>query len=296
MDPTNQDIIRALMAANPDQMGGVGSGQVEDNMFAVPGLPLDRGGAPPPEPPPDPAPIPQIPSSGPSEISQSRGGVPPDPWADLPWTQAEANAASMADGSLSYAPGTGYYPPTATELLQEPKFFDFGPPYGASDEGHGDNPMSPDYYLPGMEGGPQPGQLDFSQGSGIPTNWEDFKGNSSTGGGFYTIAESRGADLPMRYQSGSMSPSTNNFRLLGPGARPGMIVRNGHIINLRDTNGMYGPFGAPSMGWNPPHWNSGAGVGLPVAYSPSPVSWAISGWPGQTEPYSWHSGSMIGGS
>jgi hypothetical protein len=196
------------------------------------------------------------------------------PPAPDPWSQEEINAASMADGSLSYAPGTGYYPPTQAELLFSRPLQE-GPP-----------PLDPGIWTdagPGhTEEGPLPGQLVFEQGMAIPTNWKDYDtGNTKSGGGFFSLgrlAEARGLPGPEGFGGG---PSTNNWRLLPPEYRhPNFIMRDGNIINTRSPTN-YGPHGeAFSMDWYGGRWRRG-GIGGPVAYAPFSTSPNITGWPGQ---------------
>jgi hypothetical protein len=124
--------------------------------------------------------------------------------------------------------------------------------------------------------------LDWS--GGTPSNWKDFDNhNTSTGGGFFTMDELFGDKLPTSFQAGSSLLSTNNWRLLpSEYRRPGYIMRNGRII---DTNSptMFGPLGSGSLGdaGPAPSWRSGAGAGVPSAYSPGSTAYGVTGWPGQ---------------
>lgn len=99
-----------------------------------------------------------------------------------------------------------------------------GPQYLASDAPYsGPPPMSP-------------ANLDFSGGTPFPDHWQDYKGNSSTGGGFFTIADlyaSQGKGIPHHIMDGANLPSTNNWRLLPQNYRdPSHIMRNGEIISV----------------------------------------------------------------
>ena len=205
-------------------------------------------------------------------------------------TQDMANAASLADGSMSI--GTGYLPPTQTELLFDPYSYGVGPPYGgfAGRVDTNPNPVDPPIWT-GDSGGPlgtEPpatmpeGALNWEGGSG-PINWQDFHTpkNLTAAGGFWTMEDVFGMDMPGIFQRGSQAPSTNNWRLI-PGGRPGMIMRNGQIINTR-SGSMYGPqgfdFGMQSD-QIAPRWRSGEGMGVPAAYATSPTGWQMTGWPG----------------
>lgn len=160
------------------------------------------------------------------------------------------------------------------DVLGTTQGYSLGPPYTASDQPYNGPP-------------PMEAQPDWNYDSGYPGDWHDFSSNNtSTGGGFFNMEElfhSQRRAVPQAFTAGSNMPSTNNWRLLPPEFRaPRYIMRNGQII---DTQGgtMYGPYGSGGMGDSPisnPSWRSGAGAGYPVAYAQSPISWAISGWPG----------------
>ena len=216
---------------------------------------------------------------------------------------AEEEAAWIAQrlqGS-QYTPPTenlGWSPPPETQP-SDPAFIGLGPPYTEQGAYAGPPPITPEIWRgaesdpgdPGVRGGnidasapPPPGALDFSAGTAAPANWEDFKGNTSTGGGFFTIRdlfESRGQPVPPQFAQGSDMASTNNYRLFG--GSPGYIMRNGFIINTNDVTSLFGPYGIGGMfdtTRNNPRWSSGAGAGFPAAYAPGSVSHSIGGWPG----------------
>ena len=129
-----------------------------------------------------------------------------------------------------------------------------------------------------------PGQLRYEGGVPMPVNWQDFKGNASTGGGFFTLAELYGQNLPGVFQAGSGMPSTNNWRLL-PGGQPGFVMRNGRIIDVNDAEGMYGPYGRGEFGgrYGNPRWRSGSALGVPAAHAFGSIAGTIFGWPGQLD-------------
>lgn len=171
------------------------------------------------------------------------------------------------------------------DVLGTTQGYGLGPPYTASAQPYNGPP-------------PMEAQPDWNYDFGFPGDWHDFSSNNiSTGGGFFDFDElyhNRGLPVPLPFMSGAGGPSTNNYRLLPPEYRhPNFIMRAGQIINRYGPN-MYGPYGGPPVNeeLNYPAWRSGAGVGYPVAYSPSPVSWAISGWPGQLGNYNIHSSTM----
>ena len=184
--------------------------------------------------------------------------------------------------------------PIPEEAPGDPASYGFGPPYPEQGVYTGPPPLAPEIWRgdvadDGRGGAPvdsglPPGALDFSGGTAAPANWEDFKGNTSTGGGFFTIEDlyrRRGEGVPAQFQSGSGMASTNNYRLFG--GSPGWIMRNGYIINTNDVNGLYGPYGIGGMGDTPitnPRWRSGAGAGFPAAYAAGSVATSIGGWPG----------------
>jgi hypothetical protein len=182
----------------------------------------------------------------------------------------------------------------------QPQGSSLGPNYTDSPTYHQGASMAPQDYmgptddagrgaLGGLSGAPS-GMLDYSGGDGIASNWQDFSGrDSSSGGGFFTIADlygARGQDIPHSFQSGSNLPSTNNYRMLPPAYRkPNYIMRNGQII---DTNSYLRgpPDGAGGAGIDiGPAWNSGAHFGTPAAWASGPVGWAQAGWPGQIGAY-----------
>lgn len=193
--------------------------------------------------------------------------------------------------NLGLGPQEPWNPPPGD---QPPQSYGIGPPYTESAKDYsGPAPLDPgvwnDMYM-----GPEayaPGQLRYEGGVGMPVNWQEYKGNTSTGGGFFTLAELYGQNLPGIFQSGSHMPSTNNWRLI-PGGRPGMVMRNGNIINTQGQS-MYGPrsdsYVMGDAELTNPRWRSGAGVGMPVAYANSTIGWGISGWPGQQSPFQYHS-------
>jgi hypothetical protein len=162
----------------------------------------------------------------------------------------------------------------------QPQGSNFGPPYTDSPTYHQGASMAPS------------DMLDYSGGDDIASNWQQFSGkDSSSGGGFFTIADlygARGQDVPSAFQQGSTLPSTNNYRMLPPAYRkPNYIMRNGRII---DTNSyLRGPpqyqtingGAGDSIG---PAWNSGAGVGVPAAWAPGAVGPSYQAWPGQLQP------------
>ena len=121
------------------------------------------------------------------------------------------------------------------QQVQEPAFIGIGPPYTESARPYsGPPPLDPGIWTEAMGTAPEPGDLRYEGGVAMPVNWQDYNtGNTSTGGGFFTLDQifARGG-MREAFQSGSGTPSTNNWRLI-PGGRPGMIMRNGQII---DTN------------------------------------------------------------
>ena len=182
---------------------------------------------------------------------------------------------SNVDSAYGYGFGPGYTP-TARDYPSDRT--PLAPPIWT---GASSGPMT-SAGVPEQSGLP-PGALDYSSGAPWPTNWQDFvSGDRSSGGGFFTAADwFGGADrIPGAFTLDANLPSTNNWRLI-PGGRPGMIVRNGFLIDMLDANSMFGPQGLGSMGYSPPGWRSGAGAGVPVAYAASPVSANVLGWPGQ---------------
>jgi hypothetical protein len=228
-----------------------------------------------------------------------RGGAPGDAQAllgaDVPLA---AGPEWQSDPALN--DGAWYQPITSPEdqnwsdlqgrpiHMMEANRYSLGPPYAPSPETFTGTPFSsPD--------------LKYVQDSAVPTNWKDFTDKGTTsGGGFFTIEglyTGRGEVPPQIFQHNSTWPSTNNWRLLAPGYRdPRYILRNGHIINLKDSEGIFGPYGhhrglgeesGNAVGGKP--WNSGKGVGYPAAHAVSPVSMAISGWPGQMDVWNIHS-------
>jgi hypothetical protein len=147
----------------------------------------------------------------------------------------------------------------------EPASYGFGPTYGEAGR-QGGTPMDS-------------AGLDYSNSGGVPwaANWQDFKGNASTGGGFFTADEQFG-EVPASFQSGSTLPSTNNWRLLPPDfRRPGFIMRNGQIIGVHAYDVEH-PFGKPGI-W----YSSGAQVGVPSALGPASggFNYTAQGWPGR---------------
>lgn len=150
-----------------------------------------------------------------------------------------------------------------------PQFFGQGPPYNDSS-------------LPYTGGAPMTyNDTGANHDSGVPSDWEQYKGNATTGGGFFTLDDvyaSQGKDLPTAFQSGSNMPSTNNWRLLPVDyRRPNYIMRNGRIIDLNSGEMR----GSSVYGGG---WSSGASMGFPSAYpvgNPSGNNMAFVGWPGQ---------------
>lgn len=192
--------------------------------------------------------------------------------------------------NLGMGPPEPWNPPPGEDL--PPQSYAIGPPYTASSKDYsGPAPLDPgiwnDMYMGAEEYAP--GQLRYEGGVPMPVNWQDYKGNASSGGGFFTLAELYGQNLPGIFQLGSDMPSTNNWRLI-PGGRPGMVMRNGQIIDPTSTN-MYGPQGGShtmgeERGGGYPRWRGGSTT--PVAYATGPIGWGVSGWPGQLGNYQWH--------
>lgn len=216
----------------------------------------------------------------------------------MPNAQGGMTAEEEAAWIAQRLQGSQYTPPTqesAGGLLSaieeqvqppEPAFIGLGPPYTESARPYsGPPPLDPGIWTEAAGTAPEPGQLRYEGGVAMPVNWQEYKGNTSTGGGFFTMDQIfANGGLPDVFQSGSGMPSTNNWRLI-PGGRPGLVMRNGRIIDTNDPEGMYGPHGMGEFGggYLNPRWRSGSGLGVPAAYASGSIAGTVFGWPGQLD-------------
>ena len=187
------------------------------------------------------------------------------------------------------APGGG---PSASP---DPIGYGYGPFYAASSQDYPENrtPLAPPVWNLGMGGEPPPGAMNWEE----PGSWEKFHTpkDQSTGGGFYTADDVFTGQIPLNYQQGAASPSTNNYRLLPPPYNtPQYIMRNGYIIDrfASGAGGLRGPGSAEAGSWimqhTSPFWSMGSSV---TTGWPAGVSYghglSFAGWPGASN---WASG------
>lgn len=182
----------------------------------------------------------------------------PQPWdvrtSGVPLQSAGAGAGGpAAGGPAAGGPAAGDPQVGGPGGMQEPQFYPLLPPYGWAGQsqigGRDANVGTPPFFP--AQGGPPPmtlaprppadpyelatgGRL-YSGGPEAGFDWRDYRGNPSTRGGFFTIADLVNSGSPLvgsglnAMQAQWDSPSTNNWRLLG--GNPNMIMRNGYLID-----------------------------------------------------------------